>query len=117
MNKYPNYHQWVSAIDRASFLKDETLNRGKPYYLTKHPDEIIDKKRSYNSSTPPFHNINSNTLGFGNYKRIYSHSYIEDKLVYYSMNDDWKTRYFIVHDVEDQNLNRNNIGWNDVINL
>lgn len=114
---FPKYHQWVSKENRGDFMKDFTTNRGRPYYLTKHEDDIIDEKRSYNSSTPPFHNTNSNTIGFGNYKRIYSHSYIEDKLVFYTMNDNWQTRYFAVHDETDAELNRNEIGWNDVINL
>ena len=83
----------------------------------RHKDSIVDEKRAYNSSTPPFHNINSNTLGFGNYKRVYSHSYIEDQLVFYTMNDNWETRYFAVHDETDLELNRKTIGWNDVINL
>lgn len=115
--QYPKYHQWVSKENRESFIENFTTNRGRPYYLTKHKDVVIDEKRVYNSSTPPFHNINSNTLGFGNYKRVYSHSFIEDKLVFYTMNDNWKTRYFLVHDETNEKLNRNIIGWNDVINL
>ena len=115
--KFPKYHQWVSKENREAFNDNVTSNRGKPYYLTRHKDSIVDEKRAYNSSTPPFHNINSNTLGFGNYKRVYSHSYIEDQLVFYTMNDNWETRYFAVHDETDLELNRKTIGWNDVINL
>jgi hypothetical protein len=115
--KFPKYHQWVSKENRESFNKNVNSNRGRPYYLTRHKDSVVDEKRAYNSSTPPFHNINSNTLGFGNYKRVYSHSYIEDKLVFYTMNDNWETRYFVVHDEIDMELNRKTIGWSDVINL
>lgn len=115
--RFPKYHQWVSKRNRESFIENNASNRGKPYYLTKHNDAKVDEKRGYNSSTPPFHNTNSNTLGFGNYKRVYSHSYIEDKFVFYTMNDNWKTRYFIVHDESDNTLNRKIIGWNDVTSL
>ena len=115
--KIPKYHQWVSKENREAFNENVTSNRGRPYYLTRHKDSIVDEKRAYNSSTPPFHNINSNTLGFGNYKRVYSHSYIEDQLIFYTMNDNWETRYFAVHDEADVELNRKTIGWNDVINL
>jgi coproporphyrinogen III oxidase-like Fe-S oxidoreductase len=111
---YPatEYKLWESPVDRSSKNSRDILETCmRPQYLTRLSEGKTDAIRAYNSSTPPYHDRSRSVIGFGNFGRIYSHSYINDEIVYYSMNDGWKTRYFIVHDKNDNNLNLEQIGW------
>ena len=106
------YHQWKAPEDRVTKGQEDTKSSFmRPTYLTKLSTHQTDKIRSYNSGTPPFHNKAQSVIGFGNYGRIYSHSYITDEVAYYSMNDDWMTRYFVVHDKRSPELNLDEKGW------
>jgi hypothetical protein len=106
------YHQWKAPEDRVTDGQDDTKSSFmRPTYLTRLSTHQTDKIRSYNSGTPPFHNKSRSVIGFGNYGRIYSHSYITDEIAYYTMNDDWMTRYFVVHDKRSPELNLDEKGW------
>lgn len=108
----PHYRQWKAPEDRVVEQElSATSSFMRPTYLTRLSVEQTDKIRAYNSGTPPFHNKSRSVIGFGNYGRIYSHSYITDEIAYYTMNDDWRTRYFVVHDKRKRELNLDEKGW------
>ena len=112
VNPNSEYRLWESPIDRANKDSSDFFSECmKPKYLTRLSDSDTDSVRAYNSSTPPFHDRSKSVLGFGNFGRIYSHSYVRDEIVYYTMNDSWNTRYFVVHDKNDTNLNLDIVGW------
>jgi len=106
------YSQWLAPDVRTKGLQEDLVEACmRPSYLSRLPEYRTDRIRSYNSSTPPFHDRKRSVIGFGNYGRIYSHSYIQDEIAYYTMNDGWKTRYFVVHDKSIPALNLDQQGW------
>lgn len=117
---YPatEYKRWESPVDRSNINSMDILKICmRPQYLTRISENKTDAIRAYNSSTPPYHVRSRSVIGFGNFGKIYSHSYINDEIVYYSMNDRWNTRYFIVHDKNDNTINLEQIGWEEVADL